>query len=423
MKTVKLFIFIVFFAIISISGILANETKEKESKTGWNLGPLPTIAYNSDLGFQYGALCSFFYYGDGSSFPEYRHLFNVQASQFSKGSGMYHFFYDSKYLIPHSRLTFATSYLPNKMMVFNGFNGYASPHDDNKPSGFYAIDRKMLRILADYQRNITENLNVTAGLAFWNFKIGRTKKEAFKEKPTLYDLYLENGIIRPEEAAGGSQLEARIGLIYDTRDHEAAPSKGIWAEMVAYGSPDIIEKKKNAYLKLSTHFRHYIPLISNRLVFAYHLAYQGTIAGDAPWYIQQNITTLYLRQVNSEGLGGVNTIRGVSYNSVVGDGLLWSNFELRCKLFNFRLFKQQWYCGINPFFDAGRVVQAFKLQEMKQSGNDRIYSGDAEKMHFGAGMGAKFVMNRNFIISAEFAKPFDSRDGSGGLNIGLNYIF
>jgi len=38
-------------------------------------------------------------------------------------------------------------------------------------------------------------------------------------------------------------------------------------------------------------------------------------------------------------------------------------------------------------------------------------------------LGLKFVMNRNFIISAEFGKPFDRRDGKSGMNIGLNYIF
>jgi len=413
---------IAIFAIMSVSGISANDAPEKGPKTGWNLGPLPTISYNSDLGFQYGALCSFFYYGDGSTFPEYRHMFNIQASQFSKGTGMYHFFYDSKYLIPASRLTFAATYLPNKKMAFQGFNGYASPFDDAQPIDFYSIDRKMLRILADYQRKIGDNLNWAAGFSFWNCQIERVKTDSYKDKPTLYDLYLDKGIINPEEASGGSQIEMKLGLVYDTRDHEAAPSKGIWAEIVAYGSPDVIDKNNHAYLKLSTHYRHYIPLVSDRMIFAYHLAYQGTVAGNAPFYIQQNITTLYLRQVNSEGLGGINTLRGVLYNRVVGDGLLWGNFELRYKLFNFRFLKQQWYAGVNPFFDAGRVVQTYKLQEMKNSGKE-IYSGEAEKMHYGAGLGVKFVMNRNFIISAEFGKSFDDRDGKSGMNIGLNYIF
>ena len=44
-------------------------------------------------------------------------------------------------------------------------------------------------------------------------------------------------------------------------------------------------------------------------------------------------------------------------------------------------------------------------------------------VHASAGMGVKLVMNHNFIISVEYGKPFDKRDGKGGLNIGTNYIF
>ena len=402
---------------------LTMNAQEKEPKTGWNLGPLPAVGYNSDLGFQYGALCAFFYYGDGSYFPDYKHKFHVEASQYTKGSGMYHFFYDSKYLIPSTRLTFAATYLPNKMMKFHGFNGFASPYDDSQSPAFYAIDRKMLRILADFQGKISGNVSWAAGFSFWNYNIGKVSLDKYKDETTLYDLYCQNGLISPEEANGGSQVELKLGLVYDTRDHEAAPSKGIWTEVIAYGSPDIIEKNDNAYLKLSAHFRQYIPLTSDKLVFAYHLAYQGTIAGNMPYYALQNITTLYLRQVNSEGLGGINTVRGVLYNRIVGDAFIWSNFELRWRLFNFNFLKQSWYFGVNPFFDAGMAIQPYRLDEMKAANDTQIYNGDDEKMHFSAGLGAKVVMNRNFVVSVEFGKPFDSRDGKSGLNIGLNYIF
>ncbi|MCL2073455.1 MAG: hypothetical protein FWH18_06030 [Marinilabiliaceae bacterium] len=408
--------------------VTAANAQEKEPKTGWNLGPLPAVGYNSDLGYQFGALCSFFYYGDGSVFPEYLHKFHVEASLYSKGSGMYHFFYDSKYLIRNSRLTFAATYLPNKMMSFYGFNGYASPYDDKHAEGsaFYSMDRKMLRILADYQKGFATNLKWAAGLAFWNYKLDRVQLDTYKNDTTLFEIYQTAGIISPKEASGGSHAEIKIGLIYDSRDHEAAPAKGIWAETILYGSPDIFQKNNNSYLKLSAHFRHYVPLMSDKLVFAYHLAYQGTIAGNVPFYVQQNVTTLYLRQINSEGLGGINTIRGVLYNRIVGDGLCWSNFEIRWKLFNFRFLKQNWYFGVNPFFDAGKIVQSYKLEEMKAANTKEIFSEkseDFDKMHFSAGLGAKIVMNRNFVISAEFGKPFDKRDGTSGLNIGLNYIF
>jgi outer membrane protein assembly factor BamA len=226
-------------------------------------------------------------------------------------------------------------------------------------------------------------------------------------------------------------MEFKFGLMYDTRDHEAAPSRGIWAEAVAYGSPDMFQRAAD-YIKLAAHFRHYVPLAGDKLVFAYHLAYQGTVAGDVPFYMQSNITTPYLRQVNSEGLGSINTVRGMLYNRVVGDGIAWANAELRLRIVSFNFIKQQWYVALNPFFDAGAVVQPFRLERMKEVWNDvwnpdeeraRIYSGLDERLHMSAGLGAKLVMNRNFIVSVEWAKPFARQDGTNGLNIGLNYIF
>src|SRR5574344_1077604 len=68
------------------------------------------------------------------------------------------------------------------------------------------------------------------------------------------------------------------------------------------------------YLKLAAHWRQYLPLVSDRLVLAYHLAYQGTLAGETPFYMLPVIYTLYLRQTGSEGLGGLNTVRGLIQN-------------------------------------------------------------------------------------------------------------
>jgi hypothetical protein len=60
---------------------------------------------------------------------------------------------------------------------------------------------------------------------------------------------------------------------------------------------------------------------------------------------------------------------------------------------------------------------------MSQSMNPDIWSILNEKFHMSAGAGIKAVMNRNFVISAEWGKPFNSLDGKSGLNIGLNFIF
>jgi len=44
--------------------------KKEKIKKGWTFGALPVVAYDSDMGFQYGALAQFFDYGDGTIYPE-----------------------------------------------------------------------------------------------------------------------------------------------------------------------------------------------------------------------------------------------------------------------------------------------------------------------------------------------------------------
>ncbi len=428
----------IVIATLLLAAATAGAQETKDVKTGWNFGPLPAIGYNSDLGFQLGVLCDIYNYGDGSIYPDYRHKFNIEASYYFKGSGVFHFFYDSKYLLPAGiRLTFAATHLPNPMMNFYGFNGAASPYDPSLDrvggTAFYHMRRDATRVLADFSGRIAGPLSWAVGASFWNYRIGSVTLGKYSPGAdlSLYNLYRKYGLITESEAAGGSRVEFKAGLVVDTRDHEAAPSRGIWAEAVVYGSPDMFQRAAD-YIKVAAHFRHYIPLAGENLVLAYHLAYQGTVAGQVPFYMQSNITTPYLRQVNSEGLGSVNTIRGLLYNRVVGDGIAWANAELRIRLASFNFIKQRWYVAINPFFDAGTVVQPFRLERMREIWNDiwvptedraRIYSGLDEQIHMSAGMGLKLVMNRNFIVSVEWAKPLATQDGTNGMNIGLNYIF
>ncbi|PKP36754.1 MAG: hypothetical protein CVT97_08150, partial [Bacteroidetes bacterium HGW-Bacteroidetes-14] len=89
MKNVKFPALLVLVMVLSLSAAAQNEQKAPAKvKKGWNFGPLPAIGYNSDLGFQYGALTDIFYFGDGSRFPEYIHKFNVEVSQYTKGTGV-----------------------------------------------------------------------------------------------------------------------------------------------------------------------------------------------------------------------------------------------------------------------------------------------------------------------------------------------
>ena len=83
--------------------VSAQENKAKVDsiriKTGWNFGAIPTITFDTDQGFQYGAAVNFYNYGDGSAFPKYKHSLYFEISHFTKGSGIYRFYYDSESLL------------------------------------------------------------------------------------------------------------------------------------------------------------------------------------------------------------------------------------------------------------------------------------------------------------------------------------
>lgn len=473
----------------------------KKIKAGWNFGPLPAISYSTDLGLQLGALCDIYYYGDGSTYPEYLHKLNVEASYYMKGQGVFHLFYDSKHLIPGGvRVTAAATYFTNKKYSFFGFNGASAPYygfemskyksgqdsfpqvvtdaggdiDSNKEAGiaFYNYQRNTVRVLADFSGPIYKNLRWAAGVSFWDYMIddingkwllneerGAKKGKTwmnYDPSQTLYRKYVDNGIIKENEAKGGMCFDVKAGFIYDTRDIESAPNKGIWAEAYVNGSFDVTPGREDRYnyAKLCLHWRHYISLVPDKLVFAYHLAYQGTIAGKAPFYTQQMISTLYLKQNNYEGLGSINTVRGTLYNRMIGDGYAWGNLEFRWKIVHFNFIKQNWYFAVNPFFDAGMVVQPYRVEEIDRAvanlndmgrayalaGNDeearRCYDDsklirngaltghtDNDALHMSAGLGLKLCMNNNFIIAVEAAKAFRRQDGNLGFRVGLNYIF
>ncbi|MCQ2059729.1 MAG: hypothetical protein MJY71_07890 [Bacteroidaceae bacterium] len=439
--------FLFFFAFVAFAvGLVsaAEESKPQKIKTGWNFGPLPAVSFSTERGFQYGALCEIYNYGDGKVFPGYYHKFNVELSHYTKGSSNLHLFYDSKFLIPGVRFTAAVSYIPDKMSEFYGFNGDVSVYnkDYDKSDKFdgagnslayYNIRKDMFRAVADFQGQIGKlPLNWIAGLAYYDYSVGNVsgkKYEKYKvlENNTLYSNYVRYGIIPESQKDGGSMLDIKAGLVLDTRDHEAAPNKGFCAEAALIGS--FIGRNNPGYLNYMAHWRHYITLAKNRLVFAYHLAFQGNLMGETPWFALNNVYTSYFRQIRSEGVGGQNSVRGMMRNRLTASGYAWANFEMRVKLFEFNLINQYWYVAANPFFDLGYITQTYRMYDQVMAkynfqDNDFLLVNNMDQnLHYSAGLGLKIVMNYNFIISAEFAKSFREQDGNTSLAIQLNYIF
>lgn len=421
-------------------------SQDEVTKTGWNFGALPTITFDTDLGFQYGALVNLYNYGDGSRYPNYNHSLYFEVSRYTKGSGINRFYYDSDELIKGLQTSLDISYLSDQAYDFFGFNGFDAvvnsgwfddQSNDYLTRMFYKYDRKMFRFKIDLLGKISgDKLKWAAGVNLLNFKLasvdldklnkGKKGDDLLPDVEGLYEKYQKWGIISEDEAEGGFVPELKAGVVFDTRDNRPNPMKGIWSEAVIMAAPEFLGAK-SSFAKLSLTHRQYFTLIPNDLSLAYRLAYQTTIAGHTPFYYQTQVIVSELKGATSEGLGGAKSLRGIRRNRIVGDGFFYGNLEARWKFARFRFINNNFYLGLNGFADFGQVTKKIDFSKNFLSSaevNEKdFFENNAEKMHISYGAGLRIVMNQNFVIAVDYGMVADKRDGDSGLYIGLNYLF
>ena len=422
----------------TIPGSDKNASKrEKIIKKGWNFGALPTIAYDSDMGFMYGALAGIYNYGDGSRYPMYDHYFFLLASKYTKGAGMVVFQYDSDRLLKGFRTLLDIRYVPEPKMDFFGFNGYKAVYNaswiDDEDSAyhtrvFYASERKKIKLKLDLRRRIGDSdfRWLTGGSVYRYFtgpvdieKLNRRKDSAdlLPDVPGLFDHYVDWGIITPGEKEGGWVSYLKAGIMYDSRDNEPNPMRGLWSELSLEYAPSFLGNGSYHHLLLTFIHRQYFTLVRERLSFVYRLSYKGSIAGEVPFYAYP-----------AYGLGGAQTLRGIRRMRVAGPAVAYGNTELRWKCWYFRIKRQNFYLALSAFCDAGMVVRKKDIDKSRvvpgpgESISD-YFSDRKETPHIGTGAGLHIAMNENFIVACDYARALDRQDGISGLYVGLDFLF
>jgi outer membrane protein assembly factor BamA len=400
-------------------------------KTGFGFGALPAVSFDSDLGFQYGAIVNLFHYGDGSNFPKYDHSLYMEWSRYTKGTGINRIMYDTEKLIPGIRTTVDVTYYTDQMLSFYGFNGYQTDYQEDRARSFYSHERNMFRAKADFQGNFGDSqFGWVGGYTFYNFAIDSVDIDKLDIEPlaggSLYQRYVKHGLISAEEADGGSLNYIKLGLKYDSRDQRAYPAKGIWTEAVVQTAPGFLNDMPHSKFAL-IHRQYFSPL--KDMVLAYRLDYQATIGNSkVPYYAQPLLITSFLTAAANQGMGGARSLRGVLRNRVIGDAIAFGNFEFRYKFLRFEAFKQQFYLGTNIFFDSGIILKPIEIEgfsTMSSTVKDDLLLKDYEsgKFHSSAGLGLKIGWNENFIISVDHGRAFNAQDGKAGTYISLNYLF
>jgi outer membrane protein assembly factor BamA len=147
------------------------------------------------------------------------------------------------------------------------------------------------------------------------------------------------------------------------------------------------------------------------------------MAGTVPFYMQP-IVHFLTPYTDNDGLGGIKTLRGILRNRVIGDGVAYGNLEFRWKFLRTIILGQNIYLVLSGFMDGGMVTQKYKLQKpLENIPISDLTTTDKENLHLATGAGFHFALNENFIISADYGKSFDKRDGISGFYIGLGFLY
>ena len=414
-------------------------------KTGINLGPLPVVAFDADRGFQFGALMNIYDFGDGKNYPNPNAQWYFEGSAYlnegTVGSFLARAEYDNKTLIPGVRMSVCAGYYRDAALDFYGFNGSQSIYDNQLKTGFYRFSRDLVRLKADFTGKILKNFYWEAGYNFNWVKAGdftpsgySVFSEQFEGGTTLFQLYKDWGIIPEDQANGGFISSLRAGLMYDSRNVENNPTKGIWAEAHLIAAPKWLGTSVEHY-KFCATMRQYIPLGTPKVVFAYRLAYQGFF-GDAPWYAMPVYTTMGPKP-DYDGLGGYRTVRGIMLNRVQGLHTGFYNAEIRYRFIDFQLWKQNIAFAVSAFTDGTHVFKGYDMtmSEAKRTelATTNPYSlalydkfvkpNQKDGFHGSAGAGLRFIMNENFIVAFEYAKCFNQQDGNNAFYINIGFLF
>lgn len=187
---------------------------------------------------------------------------------------------------------------------------------------------------------------------------------------------------------GGWISIIQTALIYDTRDFEPNPTKGIYFEIANEYSSNLIGSQFD-FDKLFVQGRVFQKLpFGKRTVLAGRLG-TGTIFGNnAPFFEYQD---QWSPDGSINALGGGASLRGYRQNRFLARSMWFTNIELRVQLLETKIAKQFFAFALAPFVDAGTVRDKWQDLDFKNI-----------KTSYGAGL--RIAWNQSTILSLDYGR-------------------
>ena len=234
---------------------------------------------------------------------------------------------------------------------------------------FYQVSRSTQGLRLGIQRRIAGGLRILAGGAF-----------------THTDYRILSGVSQfARDAAGGvidtaafplSDVVGRVGLVFDSRDHEIDPHNGLFAEALFTAG--------DGYQRATASARAFVSPVE-RLTLAARLAGEN-VTGSPPLPV---LTTIESSERAIDGLGGYRSLRAYYDARFAGQGKLIGGFEVRYALLWAPSIVEAKLVG---FYEAGRVF-----------GPGESFALTTDGLHPSGGLELGVRLQRNTVIVTGFA--------------------
>ncbi|MCK5798596.1 MAG: BamA/TamA family outer membrane protein [Deltaproteobacteria bacterium] len=247
----------------------------------------------------------------------------------------------------------------------------------------------------------TRRLSLLLGAAFTYNWIGVTSGSKLAEDLNARDARLDDLLRGTSDHAS---LILTLGWLWDTRDQEFAPTRGMFHEISWRLSPGV----EFLFGGLNVTSRFFYPIFGERLVVAGRLVLD-MLFGDAPVYELSRLGGL----LPQDGVGGSRGVRGVPLQRYHGKIKVLGNLELRSKLLPFTLLSQRFNLGALAFVDLGRIWSDYHAE--------RRFDGTGIGLEIGVGGGIRLQWGETFILRADVAWSPDA--DPVGAYFGFSHIF
>jgi outer membrane protein assembly factor BamA len=196
------------------------------------------------------------------------------------------------------------------------------------------------------------------------------------------------------------------GLLWDSRDHDLVPSRGVLHEVSARAAQGFGADAR--YLGTTVALRFFRSLIGRRLVLASRLL-TDLLWGQPPVYELARHGGL----LPMPAPGGGSAVRGVPPQRYHGPIKFVGNLELRGRLLPFRWLGQVFELGAVIFVDIGRVWTGTTTR--------RRFDGSGLGLKLGTGGGARVKWGEALLLRADLAWSPDANPVGAYFNV--NHVF